>query len=511
MNKQLFLETKGLTKHFGEVLAVNHVDMQIFSGEIRGLIGENGSGKSTISSMISGLHTVSSGEMLLKGNPYHPSGALDARRHAIVMIVQEVGTIDGLSVAENIFLGEERQFRKGGFIDRNAMIREADQALAAIGAEHIHAADPIGRYSFEDRKLVEIARGLWYQPELFIVDETTTALSHEGRTKIHEIMRNLKEQGKAVLFISHDLPELMEICDTLTVLRDGELITNITKEDFNENYIKQAMVGRVIEGDYYRSDFDPSCGEMVMLKAKNITGDGLKHVDLELHEGEIVGVGGLSGSGMHELGKVLFGMGHLTEGKVEAWLPEGKEGRKQRNAGYTEIHSIADAFRANIGYISKDRDKETLILPASIQDNLTISALNELGPRGVILPSAERSFAETQRETFNIKCSSVNQPVKELSGGNKQKVSFAKWIGKGSRILIFDSPTRGVDVGVKTTMYQLLYRLKKEGYAILIISEELPELIGMSDRILILKDGSVMKEFVRSKDLTDSAVIEYMI
>ena len=511
MEKQLFLETRGLTKRFGEVLAVNHVDMQIFSGEIRGLIGENGSGKSTISSMISGLHTVTSGEMFLKGEPYHPSGALDARRHAIVMIVQEVGTIDGLSVAENIFLGEERRFGKGGFIDKAAMIREAEKALAAIGAENIKAADSINRYNFEDRKLVEIARGLWYQPELFIVDETTTALSHEGRGKIHEIMRELKKQGKAVLFISHELPELMETCDTLTVLRDGELIANIAKEDFEESFIKQTMVGRVIEGDYYRSDFDPSHGEKVMLRAENLTGGSLQRISLELHEGEIVGIGGLSGSGMHDLGKALFGMGHLSEGKVEAWLPERTEGRKRREASYTEIRSIADAFRANIGYISKDRDKETLILPASIRDNLTISALDELGNRGVITPSSERTFAQTQKENFKIKCSSINQPVKELSGGNKQKVSFAKWIGKGSRILIFDSPTRGVDIGVKTTMYQLLYRLKKEGYAILIISEELPELIGMSDRLLIMKDGKVTKEFVRDENLTDSAVIEYMI
>lgn len=527
MEKQILLSTEELTKRFGEVVAVNHVSMDICLGEIRGLIGENGSGKSTISSMISGIYTVTSGKMFLRGEPYHPSNPLDARKHAVVMVVQETDTIDGLSVAENIFLGEEKRFGKIGVVARGKMIEEAKKALAAIGIDRINPADSINAYSFEDRKLIEIARALYYNPELFIVDETTTALSQEGRTEIHKIMRKLRDEGKAVLFISHDLPELMETCDVLTVLRDGELIANIDKEDFDEDKIKQTMVGRVIEGDYYRSDFDPSTGEMVRLSVEHVSSNGIEDVSFELHEGEIIGIGGLSGSGMHEIGKVLFGMQKLTAGRIVTFAPKKlkfkekfqknlskltkKPFDKGLNEEEIEIKSIADAYRANIGYISKDRDNETLILPASIKDNLTVSALDELAVFGIISPFAEKKFAEKQKEELNIKCSSINQPVKELSGGNKQKVSFGKWIGKDCKILVFDSPTRGVDVGVKTTMYQLLYRLKKEGYSIIIISEEMPELIGMSDRLLILKNGKITKEFARSADLVDSMVIDYMI
>lgn len=527
MEKTLFIQTVGLTKKFGDVVAVDNVDMDVFKGEIRGLIGENGSGKSTISSMISGIHTITSGKIMLDGNEFRPSGALDARNHKISMIVQEMGTIDGLTVAENIFLGEEGKFGKAGFVNRAKMNAEAAKALAKIGLERIRPEDSINAYSFEDRKLVEIARAVYYDPELFIVDETTTALSQDGRDIIHSLMRQMRDTGKAVLFISHDLPELMEICDALTVLRDGKLIATIERKDFDEDKIKQTMVGRVIEGNYYRSDYDFSCSNEVMLEVKDVEAGLLKDLNVTVHAGEIVGIGGLSGGGMHDVGKVMFGMLRLKKGEVTAFAPAKytfKEKIQKSLSAITKkpydvekpvvpykINSIKHALQANIGYISKDRDKETLILQASIKDNLTLSALDELAVCGIITPWAEKKFAKKQVEGLRIKCSSMRQPVKELSGGNKQKVSFGKWIGKDSKILVFDSPTRGVDVGVKTTMYQLLYRLKKEGYAIVIISEELPELIGMSDRMLIVKDGEVTKEFTRSPELKESDVIGYMI
>ncbi len=527
MEKTLFIQTVGLTKKFGDVVAVDNVDMDVFKGEIRGLIGENGSGKSTISSMISGIHTITSGKIMLDGNEFRPSGALDARNHKISMIVQEMGTIDGLTVAENIFLGEEGKFGKAGFVNRAKMNAEAAKALAKIGLERIRPEDSINAYSFEDRKLVEIARAVYYDPELFIVDETTTALSQDGRDIIHSLMRQMRDTGKAVLFISHDLPELMEICDALTVLRDGKLIATIERKDFDEDKIKQTMVGRVIEGNYYRSDYDFSCSNEVMLEVKDVEAGLLKDLNVTVHAGEIVGIGGLSGGGMHDVGKVMFGMLRLKKGEVTAFAPAKytfKEKIQKSLSAITKkpydvekpvvpykINSIKHALQANIGYISKDRDKETLILQASIKDNLTLSALDELAVCGIITPWAEKKFAKKQVEGLRIKCSSMRQPVKELSGGNKQKVSFGKWIGKDSKILVFDSPTRGVDVGVKTTMYQLLYRLKKEGYAIVIISEELPELIGMSDRMLIVKDGEVTKEFTRSPELKESDIIGYMI
>lgn len=547
---EIFIETRGLTKHFGDVVAVDAVNIKIELGKVLGLIGENGSGKSTVSSMISGIHRITSGEIFLKGQPYRPSDPGDARRHGIGMIVQEAGTVDYISVAENIFLGEENKFAKFGVINRAKLEDEARKALALVGLD-IDVTAPAAAYNFETRKMVEIAKTLYYNPELLIVDETTTALSQDGRDKIHEIMRDFAEQGKAVLFISHDLPELMETCDELIVLRDGKYIAKMEKSEFDEDRIKQTMVGRKIEGNYYRSDYDPSCSDEVALCAENVTTASLKNINLAIHKGEIVGIGGLSGSGMHEIGKLFFGMEKPISGNVKAYAPEKPKLKERcsvhakrvkdtfRLAAYRikklvgkgdekpdidlagkivekpetcyEIKSIGDAFEAGIGYISKDRDKETLITAATIKDNLCLSASELLNVFGVIPSVRESEFTQEQVEGLKIKCSSPNQLVRELSGGNKQKVSFGKWIGNRSKILVFDSPTRGVDVGVKTTMYQLLYELKKRNYAILIISEEMPELIGMSDRLLVMKDGEITKEFVRNENLRDTEVINYMI
>ncbi|GJM79828.1 ribose import ATP-binding protein RbsA [Paenibacillus sp. HMSSN-139] len=506
MDKPVYLETRNIVKRFNEVVAVNRVSMKIYRGEIRGLIGENGSGKSTISAMISGLLPKTEGDIYVEGEPYAPRNPLDARARKISMIVQETGTIGPLSIAENIFLGDESRFVRNGFVDRKRMRQEAEKALALVEFGEVDVSQPASMLSFEQRKLVEIARALYHGPELFIVDETTTALSHDGRLLIHRLMRKLRDRNKAVLFISHDLPELMEVCDALTVMRDGDLITTIDRSDFEENHIKQSMVGRVIEGNYYRSDTDSSRGQQVMVRLNGVHTDTLHDISLELYQGEILGVGGLSGSGMHEVGKVIFGEMKPEQGEVNVY-GENDDGIFLPHA----VRDVQTAIAHRVGYVSKDRDRETLIMEASIKENLVLSALGKLTRFGLVLPGAEKKFARKQIEELNIKASGMNQRVGELSGGNKQKVSFGKWIGNDSKILILDSPTRGVDVGVKTTMYQLLYTLKQQGYAILIISEELPELIGMSDRILIMKDGKINKEFRREENLSESMLIDYMI
>jgi ribose transport system ATP-binding protein len=494
----VYLETKGLTKRFGDIQALDDISLQISKGEIQGLIGENGSGKSTISSIIYGIHSPTSGEMVLKGKPYNPKSPLDAREHHISMIVQEKDTIDMLSIAENIFLGNEDKFRRGTFINIRKMNQEAAKALDKVGLKGIDVTQPVVKLGFETRKLVEIARALYYEPELMIVDETTTALSHDGRMKIYEIMRQFKNEGKAVLFISHDLPELMEVCDSLTVLRDGKLITVIDKEEFSETTIKKKMVGRTLAENLYRTDYEEKLTDRVAISADNISTELLKNITFSVHDGEIVGIGGLSGSGMHEIGRILAGINAAKKGSVRIY---GEE-----------LRGIAHALKLKVGYISKDRDVETLILNESIQDNLTISAWDIIKKSGVfILPGDEKKFANVQIENLKIKCSSGAQLVRELSGGNKQKVSFSKLIGNKSRVMILDSPTRGVDIGVKTTMYELINDLKHQGHAIIIISEELPELIGMCDRILVLKNGELTGEVTRHKDLKDVDLIDYMI
>ncbi len=367
-----------------------------------------------------------------------------------------------------------------------------------IGLDGIDVTRPVFTLNYETRKMIEIAKALYYEPELMIVDETTTALSQDGREKIHQIMRTLREQGKAVLFISHDLPELMETCDCLTVLRDGKLADTIARKDFDENKIKKSMVGRELAEHLYRTDYEGRLGNVPAMELKNVTTVELSGVSLTLHEGEILGIGGLSGCGMHELGKVMAGLQQTKDGQA---LVSGEP-----------LKNVRQAMQKRIGYISKDRDIETLILNENIQENLTISAWKQLKKwKFFIFPKAEREFSRRQVEELKIKCSSERQKVRELSGGNKQKVAFGKLIGNRSKILILDSPTRGVDVGVKTTMYQLIHDMKKQGFAILLISEELPELLGMSDRILIMKNGKIAKEFTRSPELRDTDVIEYML
>ena len=495
------LQMKNINKKFGSVIALKDVNLDVYPGEIRGLIGENGSGKSTISSIAAGMQKATSGDMYFKGAKWQPANMIDALKNGIGMIVQESGTIAGVTVAENIFLGEINQFKnKLGIINRKLLNLKATEAMKNIGVEDITGDMPIAALDFQTRKLVEIAKVVLKNPDILVIDETSTALSHDGRSIMYRLMKKLRDEGKAIIFISHDLEEIMEACDTLTVLRDGNLIRTFTKDEFDADAIRTSMIGRELQGDYYRSDFTPSHMDEVAMELTDVNlGDELRNINLTLHKGEIVGVGGLSGCGMHTLGKVMFGAAKPETGKVV--LENGKK-----------IDNPHTAVKNKIGYVSKDRDVESLVLNASIKDNISVGGMDEYAIGGWLVTSKRESeYVQNQIDTLSIKCSSANQLTSQLSGGNKQKVVFGKWIGCGSEILILDCPTRGVDIGVKQAMYQLMMKLKSEGKAILMISEELPELIGMSDRIFIMKNGEITHEFERNAELTDANIIGYMI
>ena len=392
----------------------------------------------------------------------------------------------------------------GLFVNGKKLRKHAGHALSKIGVNDILPEMITARYDMQQRKLIEIAKCLNKNPEIFIVDETTTALSETGRNLLYKKMEELKNEGRSVLFISHDLEELMEKCDTLTVLRDGNIVANLDKAkgEFDADQIKKYMIGRELKGDYYRSDYDGSYSDQVVLKmVDGIEGNQLRHINLELHKGEILGIGGLSECGMHTLGKALFGNVKLEGGFV--YTGENLD---------ELVRSESFAMSKKIGYLSKNRDVEALALKTSIFDNIAIASINNIAKFNfLVTKGSEKKLVDRQVRELQIKCNTAEQFVNTLSGGNKQKVSFAKWIANDSEILILDCPTRGVDIGVKQFIYQLLYRMKLEGKAIIMISEELPELIGMSDRILIMKDGQVTKEFTRDKDLTQEQIIEYMI
>lgn len=498
---ELLFEAKKLTKHFGPTVALNEVDFKVYRGQITGLIGENGSGKSTITSIAAGMQPATGGEMFFHGKPHKPATMIEGAKAGIGMIVQEQGTVSGITIAQNMFLGEEKRFSKGGLVSKKKMNAEAKKALDAIGFTDADPSMYIDALNMQDRKLVEIAKTVYNQPEMLVVDETTTALSQKGRQIIYNIMNKMKKENKAVVFISHDLEELMQICDTLTVLRDGNLITTMDKADFNEDAIKKFMVGREMTGDYYRSDYGEKVADEVVLKAENITtGTGLlMNFSMELHEGEILGVGGLSHCGMHELGRALFGEEKILSGRVV----DVKSG--------DEITSARGALLHGFGYVSKDRDKEALVLQESIEDNILAAGFDKLQKGPFLFPKDCEAYVKKQQDALSIKCASIKQDVQFLSGGNKQKVVFGKWVGRDCDILILDCPTRGVDIGVKAAMYQLIYKMKQEGKSIVMISEELPELLGMSDRLIILKDGMSVGEFGRDRDLNENMIINVMI
>ena len=501
MEKDILLDIRHMHKAFGPTVALKDVDLILRRGEVRGLVGENGSGKSTIMSIASGMQPATSGEMYYKGQLWKPASMVEAQKAGISMILQEANTIPGVTVAQNIFAGREELFSTFGLIRMGKMYTAAAEVLSKFGIGHIKAGDPIDRYSFEDRKLVELARCVNDDTEILVVDETTTALSHEGRTILYSLMRNMADAGKCVIFISHDIDEIIDKCDVVTVLRDGEIVGDLSKADMlapdGIQRIRFMMVGREIGERYYREDYDPSCGSEAALRLENLSFGQIEGFDLTIHKGEIVGFGGLSGCGMHEIGRAAYGLERLSAGRVMC--------------GPKEIKSPLQAIEAGIGYISKNRDTEALILQGSIEDNIVLPSLPALSCLTFIDPKAERQMSEEEIRALRIKCGSGKQWVSTLSGGNKQKVSFAKWLAKGSDVIIMDCPTRGVDVGVKQAMYALIEEMKREGKAILMISEELAELIGMADRLIIMKDFKVTREFTRSPDLRETDIIEYMV
>ena len=500
--RELILETKNLNKNFGSTVALNDVNLKVYRGQITGLIGENGSGKSTITSIAAGMQPPTSGEMFFKGEPHSPSTMIEGAKLGIGMIVQEQGSVSGITIAQNIFLGEEEKFKKFGVINKAKMNKAAKEALENIGFLDVDPSTPIDALNMQDRKLIEIARVLHMNPDLLVVDETTTALSQHGRDIIYKIMNKMKDENKAVIFISHDLEELIETCDTLTVLRDGVLRKKLDKDQMDEATIKRYMVGREMSENYYRSDYDQEISEEIVLDVDCVTsGHGvLRNFSMKVHKGEILGIGGLSHCGMHELGKVIYGEEKLLSGSV-THIESGQK-----------IETAKQSLKLGLGYVSKDRDKEALVLPASIKDNIVAAGLDKVKTfKAFIMPSKEKKYVSKQIEDLSIKCASMDQPVQFLSGGNKQKVVFGKWVGRDCDILILDCPTRGVDIGVKAAMYKLMYEMKKAGKTIVMISEELTELIGMSDRLIILKDGIKSGEFKRDPKLTEHEVIEVMI
>ncbi len=495
------LEICGLNKHFGPTHANRNIDFKLNKGEIRGLIGENGSGKSTLISQIAGVYPPDSGEMRVSGEKYCPYSPLDAYKQKISMVLQEFGVVGNLPVGVNVFLGRTGLFTKNGIVSLKAMNRAAAEQFEKWGLPMPPLGKFTGNMMIETRKIIELVRALSVDPDILLLDEITQSLSLNNRQKLYELLQKLKSMGRSVIVITHDVEEMLEITDTITVLRDGEVVGEVISAGTTADEVKRMMVGREISGEYYRADNQAEYDDEVVLSVKNLSVAGeLDDVSFDVHAGEILGFCGLSDSGIHSVGKAVFGLSKASAGSVYLKVKD------------LYIKNPMQALRNNIGYVPKDRDVEALMTNASVRDNFSLPSLGELtGSVGFVSPGSMKKLASEMVSKLSVKCRDISQAVNSLSGGNKQKINLGRWLAKDLSLLILDCPTRGVDVGVKAYIYSLMKEAKKNKIATILISDELPEVLGMADRLIVMKDGRMTKMLKRDEEFTEQAVIGVMI
>lgn len=494
-------QVTGLNKRFGPTHANKDINFTLKRGEVRGLAGENGSGKSTLLSQLAGIYGSDSGEILKDGEPYCPDSPIYAIQHGVSIVVQELGLVGTLPAGINVFLGRTKEFSRFGLVNLKKVYQRANQILEQWGLPQIPLRRMTSAMNVETKKVVELARALSSDPDILILDEVTQALSQDNRAKLHKLIEKYRELGRSIILITHDLEEMMEITDSISILRDGELIETVNSKDLTVEELRSKMVGRSLEGDYYRSDTQASHQDEVILSVEDLTTEsGLHNVSFQVHKGEILALCGLSDSGIHEVGKAVYGLTPAKRGCVKL-VPD-----------HLEIRHPAQAWNHRVGYVPKDRDNEALMLHASIRENSCMSSVPNMKGKAMLLKNSDlNNLAETVRERFQVKCTGIDQVINALSGGNKQKVNLGRWLVKDLQLLVVDCPTRGVDVGVKAYLYQCLRDAKQAGMAILMITDELPEAIGMADNILVMKDGRVSGQISRSSGFSEESIVQVMI
>lgn len=483
-------------KSFAGVHALAGVSLELLPGEVHALLGENGAGKSTLVKVMTGVHQPDAGEIELDGRPVRFPSPQVARRHGIAAIYQEPTLFPDLSVAENIFAGQYPVRAASRRVDWGRMRDEARRLFDLLDVE----LDPDARIrdlSFADRQMVEIAKALSAQARILIMDEPTSALTLHETEELFRIVRQLKAQGTTVVFISHRLEEAFELADRVTVLRDGHWIGTHAIDEVTPQDVIRMMVGRSLETLFPK---EPAEIGAPILEVEGLTQPGVFHdVSFEVRRGEIVGMAGLVGSGRTDVARAIFGITPAVYGTIRV---DGKE---------VTIQSPMDALALGIAYVPEDRQLHGLILPMSVAQNITLTVLRRLTRAGGwIERDAEAALAEAFARQLDVRCASLAQPVRELSGGNQQKVVLAKWLAAEPRILILDEPTRGIDVGTKAEVHRLMSQLARQGMAILMISSELPEILGMSDRILVMHEGRITREFTRAEATQESIMAAAM-
>ncbi|MBB5264141.1 ribose transport system ATP-binding protein [Catenibacillus scindens] len=495
------LRIEGVSKSFGPTKANRDVNLILNKGTVLGLAGENGSGKSTLASMVCGMLKKDSGKFYKNGQVYNPFSPADAAKHGVAMVVQELGVIGNLSGVVNMFLGKMDKYKKGPLVDLAAMNRDAESVFEKWGLPKVPLDVAAGTLSIEQRKIMELARALITDPDFLVLDEISQALSQDNREVLYAFIKKFISLGRTILMVTHDLEEMVEICDEIAVLRDGVIVESKAAEKYSMNELKRLMIGREVSGDYYRDDWEESYQKEVILSVKNLNVPGkCENISFDLHKGEILAICGLSDAGIHEVGSAIFG------------LEEGRRGKVTAGSGHKEIQKPGDIIKTRGAYLSKDRDANGLMLDASIGDNLILPSARDLSGKGAFLsPVKARKLAQRASEAFEIKSTGLRHIVRRLSGGNKQKVNLSRWLIKDLDYIILDCPTRGVDIGVKAYIYSVLKKAKADGLGIIMISDELPEAMGMSDRILVMKNHQFAAMLSRNTDFTEDKIMEVML
>ena len=502
---EYILEMNHIVKEFSGVRALNDVNLKVKPGEIMAICGENGAGKSTLMNVLSGVYPYGeyTGDIIYKGEVCKFHSIKDSERKGIVIIHQELALSPFLSIAENVFLGNER--KKGGMIDWTATRREAQELLARVGLEHENVNVPVNSLGVGKQQLIEIAKALGKKADLLILDEPTAALNDKESAQLLELMLQLKAQGMTCIIISHKLNEISYVADSITIIRDGQTIETLDKktDDFSEDRIIKGMVGRELTNRYPKREDCPVGDVIFEVKDWNVyhpddsTRHILKDINIQVRAGEVVGLAGLMGAGRTELAMSLFG--HSYGQKIT--------GEVKINGKHVDLKNVRQAINNKLAYVSEDRKTYGLVLIDSIKFNMTLSALrNFFSHNGIVDQRSEAVKAEEYRQRINVKTTSVEQAVGALSGGNQQKVVLAKWMLTQPDVLILDEPTRGIDVGAKYEIYCVINELAKSGKAVIIISSEMPEIIGTCDRTYVLNEGEIAGE-LSGDEITQEAIM----
>lgn len=473
------LELKDIDKSFPGVKALSGATLRIYPSRVMALVGENGAGKSTLMKVLTGIYKKDAGEVIYQGESCTFNGPKSSQEAGIGIIHQELNLIPELTIAENIFLGREFT-RAFGAIDWKKMYAEADKLLARLNLAY-SSHRLVSELSIGDQQMVEIAKVLSFGSKVIIMDEPTDALTDTETESLFSVIRELRDQGCGIVYISHRLKEIFEICDDVTVLRDGQFIGEKPVASLKEDTLIEMMVGRKLKDQYPRINIPQG---KTKLNVINLSGEDVHDVSFSLHESEILGISGLMGAGRTELMKIIYGALPKTNGTVEL---DGKP---------CQIKKPAEGLEQGIVYISEDRKRDGLVLGMSVKENMSLTALRYFSRgMGVLNHKEEQLTVGDFIKLFNIKTPSMDQTIGFLSGGNQQKVAIARGLMTRPKVLILDEPTRGVDVGAKKEIYQLINKFKQEGLSIILISSEMPEVMGMSDRILVMHEGRISGEF----------------